>query len=363
MRKARGLQAQRAFNEALLNGATQARTLKVMFVGQGRAGKTSTLKALTGQPFRRDEKSTHGMTAGACEVSIDFLEQWNVVEKSEAECFRASFDHAVSTVVANKLKESESAPPDSVRKIAEQIASSEDFAAPVSAMPVDLIRTMIDEEAPSGGENEILLQTWDFGGQREYYVMHHLFLTNRGLYLVVLDLELWLRKGPDGKAEDNNGTEDPALEALTFWLSSIHVHAPEALIVIVGTHLDALGDAMEATLQDVEDAIQTQIDQVGLISKQLIVNQEMDLCFFPVDNAKTSDGGESVQRLQIAIDQVVKEVAETGFLSQDLPLRWVRLQGMALKAGPRGPRSEARGCAGTTGFAAGGPCAAEVRMA
>merc|ERR1719201_449254 len=107
MRKARGLQAQRAFNEALLNGATQARTLKVMFVGQGRAGKTSTLKALTGQPFRRDEKSTHGMTAGACEVSIDFLEHWQVVDKSKAECFRASFDQAVSAVVANKLKEEE----------------------------------------------------------------------------------------------------------------------------------------------------------------------------------------------------------------------------------------------------------------
>ena len=38
----------------------------------------------------------------------------------------------------------------------------------------------------------MLLQTWDFGGQREYYVMHHLFLTNRGVYLVVLNLELWL---------------------------------------------------------------------------------------------------------------------------------------------------------------------------
>ena len=152
MRKARGLQAQRVFNEALLNGATRARTLKVMFVGQGRAGKTSTLKALTGQPFRKDEKSTHGMIAGACEVSIDFLEQWNVVEKSEAECFRASFDHAVSTVVANKLKESESEPPDSIRKIAEQIASvDDDFAAPVSAMPVDLIRTMIDDIEVSCG--------------------------------------------------------------------------------------------------------------------------------------------------------------------------------------------------------------------
>ena len=41
-------------------------------------------------------------------------------------------------------------------------------------------------------EEEVVLQTWDFGGQREYYVMHHLFLTNRGVYLVVLNLELWL---------------------------------------------------------------------------------------------------------------------------------------------------------------------------
>ena len=36
---------------------------------------------------------------------------------------------------------------------------------------------------------------------------------------------------------------------------------------------------------------------------------------------------------------------------------------MALKAGPRGPRSEAQGCARTTGFTACGPCAADRRMA
>ena len=42
-----------------------------MFVGQGRAGKTSTLKALTGQPFDAREESTHGMTAGAATVRAD----------------------------------------------------------------------------------------------------------------------------------------------------------------------------------------------------------------------------------------------------------------------------------------------------
>ena len=58
-------------------------------------------------------------------------------------------------------------------------------------MPVDMIRTLIEDTGDGETkQSQILLQTWDFGGQKEYYVMHHLFLTNRGIYLVVVDLEL-----------------------------------------------------------------------------------------------------------------------------------------------------------------------------
>eukprot|EP00971_Amphidinium_carterae_P228700 4536578-Amphidinium_carterae.1 len=36
-------------------------------------------------------------------------------------------------------------------------------------------------DMPDANEDEpVILKTWDFGGQHEYYVMHHLFITNRG---------------------------------------------------------------------------------------------------------------------------------------------------------------------------------------
>ncbi|CAL1151640.1 unnamed protein product, partial [Cladocopium goreaui] len=124
-----------------------------------------------------------------------------------------------------------------------------------SKMPVDLVAKMIqgdeeDEQSP------VLLKTWDFGGQREYYVMHHLFLTNRGFYIVVTRLDAW-RTGPTGPLDsgdvlrdtdsEDGGAFEPPLDALTFWLSSIHVHAPDALVFIVGSHADVVACGHEET--------------------------------------------------------------------------------------------------------------------
>lgn len=176
--------AQRAFREALTKGTLRPRTLKAMFVGQGRAGKTSTLKALTGQQFQERERSTHGLStalplvnteAGGSPLDLQssLVSQWRLVERSEHEIHGAELEKRCAAYVAERLANKDLAPPGEPEEVPELTSSSK--------MPVDLVAKMIqgdeeDEQSP------VLLKTWDFGGQREYYVMHHLFLTNRGCH-------------------------------------------------------------------------------------------------------------------------------------------------------------------------------------
>ena len=54
---------------------------------------------------------------------------------------------------------------------------------PLEPMYTDLIKTYIEGGKTGnacGAEDAVLLQTWDFGGQREYYTMHH--LSRRSLF-------------------------------------------------------------------------------------------------------------------------------------------------------------------------------------
>ena len=68
----------------------------------------------------------------------------------------------------------------------------------------------------------VTFRTWDFGGQKEYYSTHQYFLSKRSLYLVV-----W--KMIDG---------DKAVEGIQQWLVNIQARAPNAPVLIVGTHYD-----------------------------------------------------------------------------------------------------------------------------
>eukprot|EP00435_Cladocopium_sp_Y103_P003158 s1496_g1.t1 len=60
-----GEDAKDAFRRALLQGTHQCRCAKLGFVGPARAGKTSTLRALSGLPLRAEEESTPGLACWA----------------------------------------------------------------------------------------------------------------------------------------------------------------------------------------------------------------------------------------------------------------------------------------------------------
>src|SRR6266568_2070074 len=69
--------------------------------------------------------------------------------------------------------------------------------------------------------HEIILNTWDFGGQQIYHATHQFFLTKRSLYMVVWNARLGVQQG-----------------RLDYWLETIKAHAPDAPVLLVATHVD-----------------------------------------------------------------------------------------------------------------------------
>ncbi|XP_076373717.1 leucine-rich repeat kinase isoform X2 [Tachypleus tridentatus] len=68
----------------------------------------------------------------------------------------------------------------------------------------------------------VTFRTWDFGGQKEYYATHQYFLSKRSLYLVVWRIT-------DGEC---------GVKEIHQWLVNIQARAPNAPVIVVGTHYD-----------------------------------------------------------------------------------------------------------------------------
>ncbi|CAE7243392.1 pats1 [Symbiodinium sp. KB8] len=192
-------------------------------------------------------------------------------------------------------------------------------------MPVDLvIKHMRSDDGTE--DDSITLQTFDFAGQEEYHMLHHLFLSNKGLYLVVFDLSLWA---------DESGDDRTSEEALTFWICSVHCHAPESRMLLVGTHVDMLGAHKMAILDKVDRRIHELLERNQALNEQLVVNTAEELCFFPIDNRRR--GRQSVESLRVKIDETAAEICTTGFLSKALPLYWLRYQTELIRLARAGP--------------------------
>ncbi|XP_003425729.1 leucine-rich repeat serine/threonine-protein kinase 1 [Nasonia vitripennis] len=90
----------------------------------------------------------------------------------------------------------------------------------------------------------VYFRTWDFGGQREYYVTHQYFLSKRSLYLVVWRII-------DGFKGVNE---------IFQWLVNIQSRAPNSPVIIVGTHYDIAYEQSEALQQYIRDKFINVVD-------------------------------------------------------------------------------------------------------
>ena len=82
------------------------------------------------------------------------------------------------------------------------------------------------EVSTAMGKAQLLI--YDFAGQKDYYITHHLFLTGRALYMLVFDLHKYER------------TDESFQRLVMDWVRSIQARCPGIKLMLVGTHADMI---------------------------------------------------------------------------------------------------------------------------
>lgn len=343
-----------AFNKALAEGEQKLSTVKLCFVGHARAGKTSTLLALAGQAFNPTQPSTHGVDT--CSLTQDLLEAnvmpikpWkkgdsnsgSIAKVMEKEIARLA---AQQLVLSHTTSSADTWDQDEKSMYSEVHPCKETRGAPregipaslppeILKMPLDLIAWHLEGQAPEERQR-VILQTWDFAGQEMYYSMAHVFLTPLGIYALCLDLSAWARHW----AETGVGTPSQELvDSVDFWLAAVVVHAPDAHLVIVGTHDDELPeDARPIVQARVNEHLAQRLEQTPSLHRRLCVNEQDQLLFFPVDNSRSSTQGQQrVDHLRATLNKLALEaVEELGCI----PTRWAHLFNVLTDHRHEGPK-------------------------
>lgn len=236
---------------------------RLMFIGQGAAGKSSTIRSLLGKSFNPDWDSTvgadisEGMTNSktswknpesltgdytsrfVARLLVDNKHGANIKDGSSKNIDLATKERVPNQDLSDKCMTNDDDDSISVESNTETINIIAISNSDHRPMKVEHSKPKLKQENIVREYNETLnveakenadsltLSLWDFGGQEVFYAMHHLFLTQTGVYILVFDMrELIVTE----KHTD-------ALKTILFWLRSIQLHAPEAPLILAGTFL------------------------------------------------------------------------------------------------------------------------------
>jgi GTPase SAR1 family protein len=322
------------------------RRAKILLCGQGRVGKTSLRRALTGQPFDAAEPST-AIAQVTCalqrvemdgdwtvhvgdrpswegEAELSYIEGLYGDEYAEAwyarlKCSR-SLEHegidddasddpsdvSVDDAAAAIVDTSPLTPVPSAA--ATHIVDTSALAPVPPALDVDVVTAAAEHDTHDriaehlanlekcGDDVPIKVSMWDFGGQRLFQALQQLFLSERAIYVVAFDLTHF--------AEPGSPQFDEAAAELRFWCDTVALCARGqrsgdlGRIVVVGTRRDRMKSHVEMLA-----ARQRAADVVAQTSLRSAVSADRIIC---VDNTR-HNGSESIARLRGVLDRHIIE--------------------------------------------------------
>lgn len=308
---------------------------RLVLLGQGRAGKTSTVRSLVGKPFDEAQNSTLGVETSSCEIHRSDAVNWHETEghSSETEGLLKQLLHRPDRAPPAEDKAAKAAEevpkpersgsrrlPEDAKRVEEQRKRSASSVALAGRLPIEEVATRLEQQMTSQSTgHSITFSTWDFGGQSVFHNLHHLFLSRYSVYLVVFKMPHMMK--------------DPqrAVEMIRYWLNSLALHAKGAPILLVGTHKDQVKTSeehkkiSEMLLEILGDRL---VEQVTPFAKE----QEDGLWFYPIDNSLSGARSPDpvVAELRHAIEVVAKEDPEE-YLERPIPIRWHGILDILLK--------------------------------
>ncbi|XP_030582237.1 malignant fibrous histiocytoma-amplified sequence 1 [Archocentrus centrarchus] len=114
---------------------------------------------------------------------------------------------------------------------------------------------------------------WDFAGQEEYYLTHHVFITPRALVILTVDLASYSITDPHSFKDQ-----------IWFWINNIQLRVPDAVVMLVGTHCDQCRDLDEVMekKKDIEEKVNTMLANRKIVLKYQKKNLEenADPCLY-----------------------------------------------------------------------------------
>ncbi|XP_049326910.1 malignant fibrous histiocytoma-amplified sequence 1 homolog isoform X2 [Astyanax mexicanus] len=170
---------------------------------------------------------------------------------------------------------------------------------------------------------------WDFAGQEEYYITHHVFITPQAFVILAVDLSSYDSKDPSSFREK-----------VGFWINNIQLKVPNSVVLLVGTHVDQcevegemmkkkndIQEKVQQMLLDRRESLQQQrknleeLEDVSLFSEQMREIQRLEeyklkvLDLIPIDCTKSED----IVWLQNHIKDLVSDKETFPFMEQTLP--------------------------------------------
>ncbi|GBG31836.1 Rab family GTPase [Hondaea fermentalgiana] len=302
---------------------------KLIVVGKVSVGKTAMVRSLLNQAFNPDYDPTVGV-----DLALLYTRDWKMsgkIDNADLGVQLAKYAYRQRNLAQrlsrrmSKVAARLSVPRKSVRDTMRASASRGQVPhfdeKEISQALETPVRLHAKEQAHKPDE-EVSFMIWDHSGQEMFHSLHRLFLTQHGVYALVFDMREVLGKTRragvlDERDLEHLASQEDALKALRFWIGSIRLHAPNASIVIVGTHLDQVPDPEDH--QTIHKTLDAKILMRSDVKASVVRNEAERLHFFPIDNTDEEDAGERVAHLRAAL---FESVAEKDFCKQKVPLRW-----------------------------------------
>ncbi|XP_041052853.1 malignant fibrous histiocytoma-amplified sequence 1 homolog isoform X1 [Carcharodon carcharias] len=110
---------------------------------------------------------------------------------------------------------------------------------------------------------------WDFAGQLEYYLTHHVFITPQALVILVIDLHRY-------KVED----KDSFKELVGFWINNVLMRVPDSIVLPIGSHVDMCDkEEVQRKKKDIEEKIQEMLtERKENLNQRLVKLKEKPQC-------------------------------------------------------------------------------------
>eukprot|EP00924_Labyrinthula_sp_SR-Ha-C_P008581 snap_masked-scaffold_37-processed-gene-0.11-mRNA-1 protein AED:1.00 eAED:1.00 QI:0/0/0/0/1/1/4/0/652 len=235
----------------------EIKEVPVILMGNGRTGKTSLLRNLSGKSFQQETQSTI------------VLEDTQILQVSKNK-FKPITKYDLSVQRVKNMLAFEYEVEDEVEKESKYNLEFEDELITRTIGDKNFVELYVSRYRSGFQSNDTFLRFYDFGGQEVFSSVHHIFMNKKAYYLVVFNMT---------KMKKND------LFRLKFWCETILKNTPKAYVLFIGTYLSTFLKKNK-TLEDVNYMFEVFLSN---LSGSLNIIKDKETIFFPVENAVDSN--------------------------------------------------------------------------